>query len=148
MMHGIPRYTCQLVMEGESPYHGVDRLSSPSAVAAFMAPQISGRTEEELWAIYFDVKLQPIGMAMLSRGSVTQSVFSAMVMLRFALLLNSMRIVLVHNHPSGKPEPTEDDIRVTRRAAEACQLMQMKLLDHVIIGHDGAYKAISEIISW
>ena len=62
---------------------------------------------------------------------------------RYALRYNAAAVILVHNHPSGNPEPSKDDIRITRRIVEAGQIMEIPVLDHIIIG-DGIFVSLCE----
>ncbi len=59
--------------------------------------------------------------------------------LRTALLTTATSIIVVHNHPSGDPSPSPEDVHATEELAKACEVVGLALLDHVIVGHDGAY---------
>ena len=84
-----------------------------------------------------------INAAVCSIGSICQSVVSIAEIVRLAILSGAAAIILVHNHPSGSTKPSKDDVEVTRRVAVACQLMDLNLLDHIIIG-DKDYVSIKE----
>ena len=63
---------------------------------------------------------------------------------RFTCTRSASAIIVVHNHPSGDPEPSADDIRVTKRIREVCELTGIRLLDHVIVGEEG-YRSLAEL---
>jgi len=70
----------------------------------------------------------------ISLGSLNESIAHPREIFRPALIYSAYAVIVVHNHPSGDPAPSEADHRLTRRISEAAQLLQIKLLDHVIIG--------------
>lgn len=89
---------------------------------------------EECWMLALNTRHHIIERVMISRGSIDHTFMSPREVYRAALQLNTAAIVLAHNHPSGDPNPSRDDERVTRRLAEAGELMGVDLLDHVVIG--------------
>ena len=70
------------------------------------------------------------------RGGLSSSIVDVRILLREAIRLSSASIVIVHNHPSGDPTPSREDINITTRLNEACKIMGINLLDHIIIGKD------------
>lgn len=91
-------------------------------------------TEEYLYLICMNTKNKVVGVFELSHGSVNSSLFSVREVYQKALLANAVSIILMHNHPSGDPSPSRQDVEVTKRAAEAGNLIGIELLDHIIIG--------------
>jgi DNA repair protein RadC len=82
----------------------------------------------------FDSKCKWLGDAVVTTGSVSSSIVPPREIFICALEKKAVHIVMVHNHPSGDPLPSEEDIRLTRRLAEIGNLMEIHLLDHVIVG--------------
>jgi len=94
---------------------------------------------EKLAVAMLDVKNRVIGLNDVSLGGINSSVVHPREVLKPALLVNAYSIILGHNHPSGDPEPSQEDIDVTKKINKACRLMNIPLLDHIIIGHEGYY---------
>lgn len=101
------------------------------------------QTEEYLYMLCMDNKLQLIGVFELSHGNVNSSIFSVREMFQKALLANAVSIIVVHNHPSGDPSPSREDVKVTERAVEAGNLIGVQVLDHIIVGRPG-YSSLKE----
>ena len=101
------------------------------------------QTEEYLYMICLNTKNKIIGVFELSHGNVNSSIFSVREMFQKALLANAVNIIVMHNHPSGDPTPSREDILVTERAKEAGKLIGIDILDHIIVG-DGRYCSLKE----
>lgn len=91
-------------------------------------------SEEYLYMICMNVKNKIIGVFEISHGNVNSSIFSVREILQKALLANAVSIIVMHNHPSGDPSPSREDIKVTERLGEAAKLVGIELLDHIIVG--------------
>lgn len=96
--------------------------------------RIHEETEEYLYLICLNTKNKVIGVFELTHGTVNSSLFSAREVFQKALLANAVSIILMHNHPSGDPTPSRQDIEVTKRTTEAGNLLGVELLDHIIVG--------------
>ena len=118
-------------------------LSSPKLVAEAYMERMRHLETEQCIVVYLNSADQRIRDRVLSTGTLNMSLVSSREILRQALLLNASGIILLHNHPSGKPDPSEEDIRVTKRIREAATLMEIAFLDHIIIG-DGTYFSFQE----
>ena len=81
-----------------------------------------------------NTKNRIIGVFEISHGSVNSSIVSAREVFQKALLANAVSILLMHNHPSGDPSPSREDIEVTKRLVEAGKILNVQVLDHIIIG--------------
>ena len=81
---------------------------------------------------------------MLSKGTLTQTSIDCMTVIKPALLLNATALILLHNHPSGNPMPSVQDLEFTKRLKNACSLFDIKLLDHIIVGQDGFFSFAEE----
>lgn len=93
------------------------------------------RSEEYLYLICVNNKLMVTGIFELSHGNVNSSIMSVREILQKALLANAVSIFIMHNHPSGDPTPSNEDIQVTKRLVEAGELIGVQVMDHLIVGH-------------
>jgi DNA repair protein RadC len=98
-----------------------------------------------MYALYLNSKHKVLGFYMVSRGSIDKTICSPADILRPALLLGCGSIILIHNHPSGIPDPSGEDLSVTKAMIEACRLLGLTLLDHIIIGQ-GCYRSIISMV--
>lgn len=112
------------------------RVRGPGDVAAYMAPKMKDLAVEELHALSLNSAGFVTGRMMISRGGLASSIVEPRVVYSYALSSMSAALVLVHNHPSGNPEPSAEDIAVTRQISEAGRIMGIPLRDHVIIAGD------------
>ncbi|MBP8055135.1 MAG: DNA repair protein RadC [Chloroflexi bacterium] len=110
-------------------------ITSPSTAADLLMSDMMGLSQEELWVISLNTRNEVIGKERVYRGSLNTSVIRIGEILRVPMLRNAAAFIVAHNHPSGQPEPSPEDIRVTREIAECAKTMDIPLLDHVIIGH-------------
>lgn len=119
------------------------QMMNPGSIADYYMEQLRHLKQEVLMCAFFDTKCKFLGDMKLSTGSVNYSYVSPGDILRSALLKNATQIILLHNHPSGDPDPSNDDIRVTERVREGARLIGIILADHVIIG-DNQYFSFKE----
>lgn len=111
-------------------------LAAPEKVYAFMGPQLQGLSRESLRILLVDTRHRLIHDEEVSLGTINESLAHPREILRPAISHSAYGFVLVHNHPSGDPSPSEADRALTRRIREAAELLQIHLLDHVIIGRE------------
>lgn len=90
--------------------------------------------EEYMYMFCLNTKNRVIGIFEISHGTVNSSLVGAREVFQKALLANSVSIILLHNHPSGDPTPSKQDIEVTKRLVEAGNIVGIEVLDHIIIG--------------
>lgn len=91
-------------------------------------------SEEYLYMICMNVKNKIIGVFEVSHGNVNSSVVGVREIFQKALLANAVNIIVMHNHPSGDPKPSREDIEVTKRLVEAGKILGVQVLDHIIVG--------------
>lgn len=101
------------------------------------------QAEEHGYLIAMDVKNKPVGVFEISHGAASFSVLQTREVFIRLLLCGASGFILAHNHPSGDPSPSEEDIEVTKKFTEAGKLMAVPLIDHIIIG-DGRYYSMRE----
>jgi DNA repair protein RadC len=109
-------------------------VKTPEDVAGLVRSRLKGKKKEYFLALLLDTRNQLIRVAEISVGSLDSSVVHPREVFKEAVLASAASVIFVHNHPSGDPEASEDDINLSKRLAEAGQLMGIDVLDHVIIG--------------
>lgn len=95
---------------------------------------LDDQTEEYLYMICMNSKLELTSVFEISHGNVNSSIIGAREIFQKALLANAVSIILMHNHPSGDSTPSREDIEVTKRIVEAGRVVGVELVDHIIIG--------------
>lgn len=103
-------------------------------VAEYYGPYLRDAKKEFFSVILLDIKNKPIANVEISKGSINASIVDPKEIIKEATLRSASSIILVHNHPSGETEPSSDDIQLTERLVKACELVGIKVLDHIIIG--------------
>ena len=121
-------------------------ITTPQAAEAILHAKMRTLDHEEVWAVFLDRKAKVINQQMLSKGTLTQTSIDCRTVLRNALLVNAASLILLHNHPSGDSRPSAQDIHFTERLKNACYLMDVQLLDHIIVGEDGFFSFANENI--
>jgi DNA repair protein RadC len=109
------------------------QLSSPRAVAEFLLPQFGNRPVEQFGVLLLDTKHRVLRASVLSIGTLDASIVHPREVFREAAAAGAAAIVLFHNHPSGDPEPSDDDVRLTERLMAAGVLMGIDVIDHVVL---------------
>lgn len=117
-------------------------FSKPGTIAEYYMEDMRHRKQEYMKLLMLNSKSRFIGETDVSKGTINMSVVSPRELFIEALQKNAVYIILLHNHPSGDPSPSRDDILVTRRVKEAGELIGIELLDHIIIG-DNCYVSLA-----
>jgi DNA repair protein RadC len=110
------------------------RFGRPSDIGRYLLPLYGGHREERFGIVMLDSKLRLIRSETLSVGILDASIVHPREVFRTAMLASASAIALFHNHPSGDPAPSEDDIFITTRLVAAGELMGINVVDHVILG--------------
>ncbi len=110
------------------------KIDSPELIYELVGTEMQGLRLEVLKVILLDTRYNLLRVEPISSGSLNESIAHPREVFRPALVYSAYAVAVVHNHPSGDPSPSDADIRLTRRLAEAAGILQIKLLDHVIIG--------------
>lgn len=118
-------------------------FSKPETIANYYMEDMRYRRQEYLKLLMLNSKLKLIAETEISKGTVNQTLVSPREIFLEALHNGAVYIILMHNHPSGEIEPSEDDIIVTRRIQNAGNILGIELLDHIIIG-DHFYYSMAE----
>ncbi len=110
------------------------KLEKPEQVYELLGPEMRALHKESLRVILLDTRYQLMRIEEISTGSLNESIAHPRDIFRPALIYSAYAVVVVHNHPSGDPSPSQADHSLTRRLREAAEVIQIKLLDHLIIG--------------
>ena len=119
-------------------------VRSPSDVADRLVLQMGRLEREELRVVLLNTKNVVLRVVTVYQGNVSASLVRVGELFRDAVRLNAAGIILVHNHPSGDPTPSPDDLHLTAEALAAGRLLDIDLLDHLIVGHD-AWVSLSPV---
>ena len=118
-------------------------IASPHDVFSLLCYDVKDLEQEVLIALFLDVKTNLIAKKRIFIGGLNQSLIHPREVFKYAVKYSAYSIILVHNHPSGDPTPSPQDIDVTKRFMEAGKMLQIELLDHIIIAKD-KYLSIKE----
>ena len=120
-------------------------LSNPRIAAETLAPLLAGEAVEVFAVACLSTKHRLLAWHVLSRGTRSSTSISLPdVFVPACLTPSTTALLVVHNHPSGNPEPSPDDARLTLRLAQAADVLDMPLLDHLIVGDEGRYFSFRE----
>lgn len=122
------------------------RLSfqEPEAIARYYMEDVRHEEKEMCWVLMLDTKCKLLKQVHISTGTINASLVSPREIFKEALGCNAVNLILMHNHPSGDPEPSKEDIALTLRVKECGEMMGMPLIDHIIIG-DNCYSSLREL---
>ena len=119
------------------------RLRTPKEISAYLAPNLSALRREVFHVLCFNARNVLVHDARVAEGTMNACPVDPREVFAAALTARATAIVLAHNHPSGDPEPSIQDVGLTRHLISAAQLLNIKVLDHVVVG-DGAYVSMME----
>ncbi len=111
-----------------------EKIDSPELVCNLLAQEMRALHKESLRVILLDTKYHLMHIEAISLGTINESIAHPREVFRPAIIFSAYAVIVVHNHPSGDPAPSQADHSLTRRLAEAAELLQIRLLDHIIIG--------------
>jgi len=125
------RYFAETLPVGES-------IRSPADTETFLLAKLRDRQHEVFCCLFLDNRHRVLGFDELFRGTIDGTSVYPREVVKQALKVNAAAVILAHNHPSGVAEPSEADERITRRIRSALELVDIRLLDHLIIGDGGS----------
>lgn len=118
-------------------------IHGPDDVAYYAMPYSLRENREHFWVLLLNTKSHIISMQEISVGSLSASVVHPREVFEMAVKHHAASMILIHNHPSGDPTPSREDIAVTERLVKAGKIMDIPVLDHVILG-DNRYSSLKE----
>jgi DNA repair protein RadC len=119
------------------------KICSPKDVYALMYPKMREQKKEKFVTLCLDTKNQVLKEDVISVGSLNASIVHPREVFKAALMESSASVIMIHNHPSGDPSPSKEDIMVTEKLIEGGKLLGIDVLDHIIIG-DGRYVSLKD----
>ena len=119
-----------------------DVLSSPQAVLDFARLKLAGLPHEAFMIIFLNTKNKVLDYKILQEGTVDRAVIYPRRMVEEALARHAAGIILVHNHPSGDAGPSPEDKQLTRCLVEAARTIDLRVLDHIIVGKEGYFSFV------
>lgn len=134
----MTKYRLELVKEESHKYEVETRISCPKDIYEVLTKvcRIQCNAEEVFILITLNTKNIVTGYFEVHRGTINTSLVHPREVFKRALLNNARYIMVAHNHPSGDPNPSKEDIQITERLKEAGNLLGINLLDHIIVGED------------
>ncbi len=138
--------TVRAVTEGELIAHAAsllesrlrgDTLSSPQSSGEFLRLKLAQEEREVFACLFLDARHRVIDLRVLFKGTIDSATVHPREVVKAALQLNAAAAILTHNHPSGHPEPSEADKHLTIRIKEALSLIDVRVLDHIVVGTEG-----------
>lgn len=109
-------------------------VHSPADAAVLVQYEMSALEQEELRVLLLDIRNRVLGSETVYRGSISSSQVRVGELFRAAIRRNAASIIVIHNHPSGDPTPSPDDVAITRAMVQAGKLLDIEVLDHIVIG--------------
>lgn len=108
-------------------------ITKPVEIVKYIKSEIEDFSKENFFVISFDVRNRILGYDKISKGTLSASLVHPRETFEYAIRRHAAQIIVAHNHPSGDPEPSEDDIRITKRLYEAGKIMGIELMDHIVL---------------
>jgi DNA repair protein RadC len=123
------------------------QIKTPADAANLVMPDMAFLDYEQLRVIVLDTKNRVIDSVPLYKGTINSSVLRAAEIFRLAIVRKCTAIIICHSHPSGSPEPSIEDLEVTKQLVEAGKVLDVDVLDHLIIGHHN-FVSLKERLRW
>ncbi len=135
-MSAAPLYVCELTRRryrGRVP----KPVRGPDDVVAIIGRKLQAEAREHFVVLLLNARHECTAVETVSIGSLNASIVHPREVFRPAVLASAASIIVVHNHPSGDPEPSEEDISITRRLVQAGEILGIGLLDHIVVARRG-----------
>ena len=142
-MKYIPRYDIRLIRDGRVATLETPIIRTPADTIPVLEAELSELAYERFIALALSTKNHVIAVLPVSNGSLNASIVHPRELFQRVILANAASVIICHNHPSGSPDPSPEDIQLTKRLVEAGELLDIPILDHVILGY-GRYYSFKE----
>jgi len=119
-------------------------FGDPEIVARYLAHSLAFKNREQFVVLLLDQQHQLIHLETLFTGTLNQSEVHPREVVKIALEYNAAAVILAHNHPSGNPSPSQSDIDITKTISSALELVEIRTLDHIIIGDSGRWHSLAQ----
>jgi len=120
-----------------------ERLNSTDKAADYLIPKLGYNTHEKFFAVYLNIKHEPIATKQIAEGSLSACFVHPREVFAPAITNHAATIIVAHNHPSGDPTPSKEDIDLTGTLVETGEIIGIPVLDHIIIGDNRYYSFVS-----
>ena len=138
---------CELTKRISRPIKNFNvQIKSPQDVADLLIDELKYEKREIVKVLMLNAKNNILKIQDIALGGTSFAVFEIKDVLKEAIKIGAPKIILVHNHPSGDPTPSHDDIELTQKLEQVSKMLEIELLDHVVIG-DGKYKSIFSMLN-
>ena len=121
-----------------------DLVSSPGAVVDFARMRLAGLPNETFAVLFLNVKNEVMNYEIIHEGTIDRAVVYPRRIIEYALGHHAAGLILIHNHPSGHPEPSSEDRDITQAIIHAARTVDIRVLDHIVIGGDGYFSFAEE----
>jgi len=121
-----------------------DLLSSPQVVVDFARVKLAGLSHEAFMVIYLTTKNEVIDSEIIHEGTVDRAVVYPRRIIEAALAHHAVGLLLAHNHPSGNPQASDEDKRITHAIAEAAHTIDIRVIDHIIVGKNSYFSFVEK----
>ena len=143
-VYNIPGVTVSLVREPGVTLATRPQMKAPAEAARILAEYIGDIDRETFVVALLSVRHRVLALNTVSVGCATQALVHPREVFKPAILAGAAAVIVCHNHPSGDPEPSAEDVALTRRLAAAGTLLGIEVLDHVILGELGRFVSLKE----
>lgn len=143
----VPLIRTYIVKERLLPY-GKDEVCTPKKVVDLVSRLVMNMDRECLIVISIDSNCKPVGVEIVSIGTLNKTLVEAREVFKHSILCCSAAIILAHTHPSGSVKPSKEDWKVTKKLRKAGELLGIEVLDHIIIADDNNYLSMAESEEW
>jgi len=123
-------------------------IQKSSEAAEILRPLFAELDREQFVVLMLDAQHRPLGMSVISIGSLTASIVHPREVFKAAILSNSAAVIIAHNHPSGSVEPSPEDLEISRRLREAGEILGIRVLDSIILGAGSAFYSFVDAARW
>lgn len=118
----------------EQRFQPNQKLGSPAETRSFLTIKLQGYEHEVFGAIFLDNQHGILSFDLMFRGTIDSATIHPREVVKQALQYNASAVIFVHNHPSGDPDPSTADVKITKRLVDALALMDIRVLDHFVVG--------------
>ena len=129
----------------DTPLFGNELIQSANDAVFLMQKELRNCDRETFCALHLNAKGKPLSMSIISIGELTSTIVHPREVFKASILSNASAVIFMHNHPSGDPTPSDDDIETTKRLIACGELLGIKVVDHIVIG-DNAYRSIAGVL--
>ncbi len=141
--YSVPIYRIMMVKDSAITTGGMEKISSPRDANDLLSAYLEGVDREHFVVLLLDTKNNIVGINTVSIGTLNASIVHPREVFKPAILENAGSVILAHNHPSGDPTPSQEDLEITRRLFDGGKILGIDVRDHIIIG-DGCFFSFRE----